>query len=430
MAEGQEVVSFARRAAGGAIDAAAVAGLAALLFAIPWKLGGFSMPMVGALAAILGWHIAPLAAFGVTPGMRAVGLRMVGLDSERPDAIEVAFRELLGRGLLPGTYLIVVTGGLVSTLVGTGDFRAPGRFGLLLVFASLVLGLVAVLGHFLPLLREDRRSLADLFGRTRVTRRRAAEAQEPEPEDEDARREEAAGRRRGRKIFWGFEAFLAVAALAVPLALGRPVKAHASQLLAERLIRERSEKLFEANPGDLEIADEAIDRLERAGDLAGAARAREKHRQAAQGLERGRELKLRESIAKNPGDQASVFALVELLLEQKREAEARLAVLAYVEAVHSAAERARCGGWMQEHGFAQDAVTLLSRALDEGENQPEDWAWLGLSLKALGRNAEARTALSRALARGDDWSDVRKALDELGGAEGAAPADGGGRRPD
>ncbi|MGC4121581.1 MAG: RDD family protein [Myxococcales bacterium] len=410
-----EVVSLARRAGAGAIDAAAVVALAVLFFVLPWKLGGFSMPMIGALAAVFGWHVGPLAAFGATPGMRALRLKMVGLDSKRPDAIEVAFRELLGRGLLPGCYLVVVTAGLLSTLVGTGDFHAPGRLGLVLVLASLVFGLVALAGHFVPLLREDRRSLADLFGRTRISWRREDEG--ALPSDEEARREELAERGRARKIFWGFEAGLLVLALAVPLALGRPVKAHASQLLAERLIRERAEQLFEVNPGDSEIASEVIDRLEKAGDLAGAERARRKHRTAAEGVERSRELKLREGVAKNPGHQAPVFALVELLLEQQRDAEARLEVLAYVDAVHAPSERARCGGWMQEHGYFEDAVSLLGRAIEEGEDEPEDWAWLGLSLKALDRKAEARTALSRAVAAGADWVDVHKALDELGGPE-------------
>lgn len=415
MAEGPKDVGLARRAAAGAIDALAVAALSLLLFAVPWRLGGFSMPMVGAIAAIIGWHVAPLAAFGATLGMRAVGLRMVGLDARLPDAIEAAFRELLGRGLLAGAYLVVVTAGVVSTLVGTGDFHAPGRVGLLLVLSSLVLGLVAAVGHLLPLFREDRRSLADLFGRTRVRRREEVEAEEPD--DEDWRREERAARRRATKVLWAFEAAFLVTALALPLGLGQPVKAHASQILAERLIRERAEQLFEANPGDPEVAFEAVDRMERAGDLAGAERARQKHRAAMQGLEREKELKLREKIARVPNDQLAVDTLVDLLLEQRRDAEARLAMLAYVEAVQSPGERARCGEWMRERGFLQDALALLSQAIEEGEDQPEDWAWLGFTLKALDRRAEARAALSKALASNPDWDDVRKALDELGGPD-------------
>ena len=421
MADDREAVSIARRAAAGAIDAAAVAALAVGLAVIPWKLGGFSMPMVGALVAILGWHVAPLAAFGTTVGMRAVGLRMEGLDSPHPDAIEVAFRELLGRGLLPASYLVVVVVGVVSTLVGTGDFHAPGRVGLLLVLASLALGTGAGVGLLAPLFRADGRNLADLLGRTRVSRRPEEELPDPTRADADVRREEEAVGRRARRIFWGFEAAFAVVGLGVPLVLGRPVGAHASQVLAERLIRERSEQLFESNPSDPDLSHEVIDRLERSGDVAGAQRARDKHRVAAAGLERGRELKLREAIAKSPGDEASVDALVDLLLEQERPGEARLALLAYVEAVGSPRERVRCGDWMRQHGFPEDAVELLRRAVDEGETDPEPWGWLGLALKDLGRKDEARAALARALSQVAEWREVRAALDELGGPPSTEP---------
>lgn len=401
------LASVRRRAAAGALDAAAVAVLALTLAAIPWWFGGFSLPMVGAIAAILGWCVAPLAAFGATAGMRLLGVRMIGPDGERPDPIETAFRELVGRGLLPLSYLVVVVVGVIAALLGRGDFRAPGRFGLLVVLASVVTGTVAALGHLLVLARDDRRGLADLLGRTRVVPAvPAAPAQDSE---------EQAARQLTRRIFWSLEAALGVAALAAPFILGRPVQAHASQIYADRLMRERAERLFEANPGDPELARDYLDRLDRSGEAAAAQRARERHQKAAAELERRRELKLRESVARNPRDQASADALVELLLEQGRKADARLVYRAFADATGSPRERVRFGAWLHEQGFEAEAAEQLQRALDEGETIAEAYAYLGLSLKALGERERARAALATALAEMPDWEELRTALDAVGG---------------
>jgi uncharacterized RDD family membrane protein YckC len=400
---------LSRRALAGAVDAAAVVLIAVGLVAVPWVLGGFALPMLGALVAILGWSVAPLVAFGFTPGMRLFGLEMIGPDGRRPDPIETAFRELLGRGLLPLSYLVVVTVGLAGTLLGRGELRAPGSLGLILVLASGVLALGAGLGHLLCLARDDRRSLADLVGRTRVVPR----AMLTEAIDEDERAEHLGGRRRAARTLAGIDAGLAVVALVIPFVLGRPLPAHQSQIYADRLMRERAQILFEANPGDPDLARDAIERLERVGDLEGALRARERHRVAFAASERVRELKLRESLAKNPRDEESADALLELLVQDGRTDDARAAMRAFFEANPTPRERVRLGAWLQQHGFSAEAARELSTALAEGETAAEAHAYLGLSLRDLGRTDEARGELSAALALVPDWDELREALQAL-----------------
>ena len=400
---------LSRRAAARAIDAAAIALLTCVLVSVPWWLGGFTLPMLAALVAILGWSVAPLVAFGATPGMRLLGLEMVGPDGRRPDPIETAFRELLGRALLPGSYLVVVAVGLVGTLLGRGELRAPGSLGLLLVFASAVLSLVGGAGHLLALAREDRRSLADLVGRTRVVPRALATV----TFDDDENREQASAHRRARNVLAGFDAGLLVIALVIPFVLGRPVPAHQSQIYADRLMRERAQMLFDTNPGDPDLARDLVDRLERTGDFEGAERVRAKHRQAFVAVERARELKLRESLAKNPRDEESADALLELLSDQGRNDDARSVMHAFFEAEPNPRERVRLGAWLQQHGFAAEAARELAQALTDGETAAEAHAYLGLALRDLGRTAEARAELGAALADVPTWDEVREAIQAL-----------------
>jgi uncharacterized RDD family membrane protein YckC len=395
------------RLAAGAIDAVATLLVAAILVGLPWRLGGFTLPMIGALAAVVGWSVAPLAAFGVTVGMRLMGLEMVGPDGRRPDAIEVAFRELVGRGLLPAAYLVVVAAGLASMLLGRGDFHAPARLGLLFISLSGVGIVAAGLGHFLVLSRPDGRGLADLLGRTRVV----LKAMPTQALDEDERREHQAAGRTVRRAFVLFEIGLAAVALAVPFVLGRPVEAHATQNYADRLMRERAEQLFNANPGDADLARDLVDRCERQNDLAAAQRVRERHRVAFAGLERAREVKLRESLARDPRDDSSVEALLVMLERQGRLDDARQVARASVEAAPSPQQRVWLGAWLQRHGFAAEAIKELRAALDEGETGAETYAYLGLALREVGRTEEAQEAIGAALALEPDQEiDVRSGL--------------------
>jgi len=342
---------------------------------------------------------------------------MVGPDGRRPDPVETAFRELLGRGLLPASYLVVVAIGLTATILGKGDLRAPGSLGLVFVLASAVFSLAAGAGHVVALARDDRRSLADLVGRTRVIPR----ALRADSADADERAEHREAHQRARRIVVVNDALLLAVALAVPFALGRPLPAHASQIYADRLMRERAQMLFDSNPGDADLARELIDRLERAGDFDGAAKVRVRHQAAFSQVEREREIKLRESLARNPRDEASADALLDLLEGQDRLDDARAAARAFFEADPRPRERVRLGAWLQEHRFPSEAARELAQAISEGETLAEAHAYLGLALRDLGRTAEARTELGAALANRPDWDELREALDSMDPMDAGGP---------
>lgn len=409
MDEGKPRVSARARALAGAVDGVAELALAAALIAIPWRVSGFVLPSLGALAAVLGWSVAPLVAFGQTLGMRLFGLRMVGQDGGRPDPVEASFRELIGRGLLPASYLGVVGLGVVSDLLGRTEFRA-GRYGLALVGVSLFGAVLSALGHLLVLVREDGRGLADLVGRTYVL---------PAVATPPADREALAAARRTRQVFWGVEVGLLALALGVPLVLGLRVDAHASQVYAERLTRNRAAQLFEANPADPELADQYLAFLERRGDLAAMERVRERHREAGVGAERTRELRLREGLAKNPHDSATVEALLELLLSQERRDDARAVRQAYFEANPSPRRRVTLAEWLRENGAAEEAVSQLRQAIREGADGPAARAYLGLALRDAGELAAAREELRAALAEEPEWDEIREALEGLDRPSGA-----------
>jgi tetratricopeptide (TPR) repeat protein len=266
-------------------------------------------------------------------------------------------------------------------------------------------------------LREDHRGLADLIGHTRVVDRALA----TEDLDGDSRLERLAAERRTRRIFTWFEVGAVIAAVAVQFLLGLPVAGNASQLFAERQFRERAEKRFEENPGDPDLARDLIERLEQFQDDAGVQRARQRHQSALAEADRAREIALRESLARDPRHEEALISLLQLLEDQARIDDARLAYSAFVEAGASPRERVRFGAWLQRRGFAAEAARQLDRALREGETINESYGVLGLALRDLGRTDEARAALSTALAGEASWDEVRIALGALGPPPDAGP---------
>lgn len=411
------------RIAAGLLDLAAMSAIALALVAVPLTLTGFTLPMLAVFAVVLGWAVVPLWLFRATPFMRLFSLQLVGLDGRSADLGEIAFRELVGRGLFGAAYLATLLVGIVGMLLGRAQVAAPiglGFFG----FVSLGLVGMAFAGGMLALARPDGRSLADLVGRTRVVVRTV----EPLPADPDERADELAARRRRLRNFLAFLVVLLVGAVGAPTLFGTPQsKLFDSRERGLRLDRERLAGEFQRNPESPRIfreyrevlfASDEADLVEEITVRHEAAVERAEVERRARKLDRIHELRTQFDL--DPADARRAEQLLRLYEEddQLDEAQAVYAALAKADP----AWQAGYGTWLWENDRNALAVTELERAIAAPEPSAYTRAVYGFALRDVGRAADARTALKAARDAGFETDELFVALAELDEELGPEPA--------
>lgn len=259
----------------GGLDALILGILSAGLSLAPMTFGGFALPLLGILAAVLVYAVAPVALFKRTLGLALFDLELVHVSGRPAEATELLFRELVGRGLLGVAYFGTALLGLAGTLSGRMQFFVPTGIGLLLFFVSGLLVLFGGVSHIYAMASRDGRALHDLMVKTIVIA--APPEVEPEPLDE----EEAvwAKQRRAKRIrgFILFELGTVLLALGIPYAASRPDQ---SLDLETRVALERAEAQFEEDPSDPRLARELIVALTGARQVERIAEVERRHAEA------------------------------------------------------------------------------------------------------------------------------------------------------
>lgn len=400
------------RIAAGAFDAVILSLLSALLSLSPLFFGGFALPLLGSLTAILVYTILPCSLFKATLGMRLFGLEMVGLDGRAPEPGEVAFRELVTRGYFGVAYFSTAGIALAGYLSGTIAFFQPTGIGLVLFFLSGFLLVLSAIGHLMILLRPDRRGFPDLVAKTAILPRGAVPDPSASDELDVEERDELARRNSSRaKKFGVFAAVLLVATVFVPHLLTRA--GEGKEDLPERWRLDEAERKWKKDPANAYLASDVIDRFQARGDNERAEEVRREHLAALSEQTKVQEAALLASLERTPNDWDTVTTLLEIYADQNKKPEAIKVWEKYLSAEKAPEMRASFGVWLYQNDENERAVTELKAALSAGTDTPDLHAYLGMAYKELGKKDEARTELSRALEMDPELDEVAEALDEL-----------------
>jgi len=406
------------RIAAGVLDGVLTLVVGGVFFAVPFELGAYALPVWAVLAAILGCSVIPLAAFGSTLGMRIFGVELVGRDGKPPDLIELLFREIIARGMGPAAFVGSVVIGVIAALFRRAYLMNDPRSLGWGFYICVLLVMGAIGGHFVALGREDRRSFADLVGKTMVIPRALAAVHADA--DEDERAEARAARRLRTVTVLVAEAAIAFGIVGMPVLLS--VRWHSSSEVVDHLKLEPLEQRFSADPANAALADELARAYRRQGAPAKAEAVPARNEAAVRAKANAQEASLRKRLAEAPADDDASFALVELLEDQDRVPEARTVREAAYRAQPGAESQASLGVWLYQHDFDADAVAALRGALDGGAELGEVHAYLGLALLELGQKPEARQELHRAQTLDPDLDGVQEKLDDLEDELGPEPA--------
>ncbi|MFC1609391.1 RDD family protein [Myxococcota bacterium] len=410
-----------RRLAAGIIDGIGLLLVVSITILVHIRLLGAPMPPWTIAAFALAWNVLPAWRFKTTLGLRLMGLEIVKQDGNRADLLEIAARELIGRGIVALAYLGTFSMGLVAAIFGVGGLNLPiGMALFLFVVAGLMLNL-ALLGQLAILFRPDRRSIADLLGRVVVV-----EAQpQPLPEKGTVTEEEmepdelwAAQQEKRRSV-----GFVVVEVVLVAFAVGVPfvnlwtvpsIDPHMN--IAKKQAAAQLETLrrdFKANPANRQSAGRLIDELRYLDEHEEADEALAKHKKARDKAEGKREQMLQSRFAKNR-DWESAELLLQLYYEQERMADGRKVWEKYIENDDSPETLASFGIWLYQNDLSLDAVEYLKKAIDKDMPGGDAYAYMGWALLELERKSEARDAFVAALERDDSLvEDVGENIAEL-----------------
>jgi tetratricopeptide (TPR) repeat protein/uncharacterized RDD family membrane protein YckC len=260
VAETPSPALLGRRIRAGLLDAVLLTAICSGLVLVPLLTTGLVLPMWGVLAAGLGYSFIPLTAFRKTLGMKLFGVELAGRDGRPANPADLLFRELVGRGLLPGAFLFTILMSFVGSLLRVTRFAMPSGLGALMGLASLGTMAIIAPGHALPLFRADRRSLADILSRTCIVPPQPA----PVPDDDEDDRQYQAGQRRKRMVMVVVaEVLLFGAALALPRLL--TARTSSTEEYAGRITRQKLEKDFERTPDNEVVAQQLAEAYRKAG---------------------------------------------------------------------------------------------------------------------------------------------------------------------
>jgi uncharacterized RDD family membrane protein YckC len=403
------------RIAAGVFDMTILGIMSSVLSLAPLFYGGFALPLLGSLSAILVYTILPCSLFKATLGMRIFGLEIVGLDGRAPEPGEIAFRELVARGYFGVAYFSTAVIGIAGYLSGTMAIFQPTGMGLVLFFLSGFLLLLSGIGHLMILMRPDHRGLPDLVAKTVVVQEGAI--RDPSlGEDLDADERAAMKARASQKAikFGAFAAGLLVLTISVPHLITRA--GEGKEDLPERWRLDEAERKWKKDPANAALATEVIDRLEARGESDRAGEVLAEHQKALAERKQTQKTALLAALEREPTDWDTVATLLELYDDEGNRGEARAVFERYVKAEGSSDSRASFGVWLYQNDENERAVTELRAAIAAGTNAADAHAYLGMALKDLGRIDEAKLALERALELDPELDEVAAALDELDGA--------------
>jgi uncharacterized RDD family membrane protein YckC len=403
------------RVLAGALDGVVLLALCAAYFLVPVALLGMVLPMWGVLAAIIGYSVIPLAVFRQTLGMRLFHLELTGNDGHAVGLGDVLFRELIGRGWFPAAFLFNLAFGYVTMLLGWGRFAMPGGLQVVFVMASGLTLFASVLGHLLVLGVKDRRSIADLMARSWVV------PQQPRPLPTDADELEelrAAGRRSVRNVVIAELVVLSVG-LAAPWLLTR--KTESTEAHAARLLRQRLETQFKANPQSESTARSLAEAYRATQDWQAASKVEEQHQAA---LEAEREKRFGEQVAAldtDPGNESKLLPVLEALERKGRLNEAKTRYGKFVELNHDAPYRAGWADWLSAHGFTDEGVKELETLVKDEPDFEGVHKYLARALVQADRLKDAQEEYQRELVRDPTDEDALEAMEELNAELGPLP---------
>ena len=205
-----------------------------------------------------------------------------------------------------------------------------------------------------------------------------------------------------------FEVVCALSVVGLPYLLA----SRGSETYLERGQRIKIDALrvkFDANPLSDSLTTELQSELLRAGREADAQDVGRRHREALSLKEARREEDLRAQLAENHS-RDTAQALITLLEEQDRVDEAREVYLEWLGPSPKPSELAGFGHWLATNGKTDEAVTVLTQALELDPLVPYGHTLLGVSLQRLGRLPRAREELELALLDDPDDEDAADAL--------------------
>ncbi|MBX5480245.1 MAG: RDD family protein [Myxococcaceae bacterium] len=375
-------------------------------------LYGLAAPMWGVFAILVGYSVVPLSLFRATIGMRLFGIELVTRKGRNVPVTDLLFRELVGRGFFPITYLATLVFGLVMSWLGLLGFMMPTGIGFLLFHLSWMLLAAAVLGQFLMLTRPDRRSLADMVARSYMVPRQPPP---PLPDDPDERVDALKARRGRFRTLVVAELIMVLFAAGLPWLMTRRTSGGGTGAWAERLKRERPEAQFARSPDDRQLASDLAMAYRAIGDAERERDVWTRYEAAYAEREKQREAAIRARVAKNPKDEEGQNLLLRLLLDQGRVEEAKQAYKAWVEADGDPSLRAGYGIWLYQRDWNEEAIAELTASFEAGfDRDGESYAFRGFAHKELGHFEEARADFEKALALDPDLEeDVRPELDAL-----------------
>ncbi|MBX7112831.1 MAG: RDD family protein [Myxococcaceae bacterium] len=382
------------------VDFVLVAVLCAVTFLFPLLTRGLALPMWGVLLVMVGYSVVPLYAFKKTIGLALFKLELVGKGGHSVDAGNLLFRELIGRGFLPIAYLLTVVSGLIASMLGLTAFVAPeGALRLYFVVCGFAAAL-AVLGHFLVLNRDDRRTLADLFAGSVV--RVAVPAPVAHDEEEKAVSRAALGAKVRTVLV--LEGLIAAAVFGLPWFLAQP--SEPKELYTMRLRKTAAEKQFAQDPADDSRAADLVQMLRALKDEEGVKRVIGTHEQAVAARDQQREVALEKRVQENPADEVAVGSLLDILEEQEKLTEAKALYAKHVAADPDLGKRAGYGRWLAANGFAAEATQIQGDVVRQAPSVAEFRTLYGVALAEEEKWAEAYEqfyfAVALAKAQGDD----------------------------
>lgn len=382
----------------GGLDALLLGVLAAGLSLAPMTFGGFALPLLGILAAVLVYAVAPAALFKKTIGLALFDLELVHVSGRPAEATELLFRELIGRGLLGVAYLGTALLGLLGTLSGRMQFFVPTGIGLILFFLSGLLVLFGAVSHVFALASRDGRALHDLMVKTMVISRSSEAEEEPLDEEERA----WASRRRAKRIrgFVLFEIGTVALALGLPYAASRPDQ---SLDLQTRVALERAEARFEEDPSDQRAARELIVALTDARQTERISEIERRHAEARSKKKKSDDdykvRKYRVLLKNNP---CSLTYSVKLASAINATGDYEETLRFIDQSFEECGKRTRLL-WSAEYAHRKrenyaGAAAACTELIHEDPNDSDFWWWRGRDHGLMGKNAAAESDYRHSMA--------------------------------
>ncbi len=399
-----------RRLLAGLVDGVVVLALVVICFWFHVTRAGSTAPLWTVAGLALVWNVLPAWATGSTLGLRLFGLRLIGVDGSDPDLIELAIRELFGRGVVFIAYISGFLLALIGSLLGLGIATSvPVGLALLLLSLALMLLGLSALGQVMILLRADGRSGADLISKLRVVSIEPSTAAGVDGEDEEETEEEKNWRSQSAHRRWLWAGLLGVVCLA--LAVGAPlldnVRFTTDPYARAHELKEQEELntlrlRFDQTPADPVTAERLARGLRQRGLRLDASAVLDEHRDALAEHQRVEEDALLTRLARGD-DWDALWELLDLYRGQDRLDEGRGIFAEFVESSKDPEDRlqrqASYGVWLHRADFDDEAVTVLQAAINGGWQTGQVYAYLGLALRDLDRLPEARKMMREAIKR-------------------------------